>query len=168
MSDLDRKNAEDMVLIAIECLYEIKIYEFSVFNPVNFQIIAMCQFALQYFPESIPLYMWLLKMYAKLGLSSLVTDLSLRLPSSMQEDANYQRLGAQRFSVYTDFGAGNYLDELNTQYKDYFKDRIMLNMNNIVNYYEMKDFEEVHPLMTKNEILGQSGLQHAVGLAYTL
>ena len=41
-------------------------------------------------------------------------------------------------------------------------------MNNIVNYYEMKDFEEVHPLMTKNEILGQSGLQHAVGLAYTL
>ena len=86
----------------------------------------------------------------------------------MQEDANYQRLGAQRFSVYTDFGAGNYLDELNTQYKDYFKDRIMLNMNNIVNYYEMKDFEEVHPLMTKNEILGQSGLQHAVGLAYTL
>ena len=76
MSDLDRKNSEDMVLIAIECLYEIKIYEFSVFNPVNFQIIAMCQFALQYFPESIPLYMWLLKMYAKLGLSSLVTDLS--------------------------------------------------------------------------------------------
>ena len=33
---LDRKNAEDMVIIAIECLYEIKIYDYTAFNPVNF------------------------------------------------------------------------------------------------------------------------------------
>lgn len=36
LTDLDRKNAEDMVIIAIECLYEIKIYDFTVFNPINF------------------------------------------------------------------------------------------------------------------------------------
>ena len=36
LTDLDKKNAEDMVLVAIECLYEVKIYDFSVFNPVNF------------------------------------------------------------------------------------------------------------------------------------
>lgn len=36
LSDLDKKNAEDMVLIAIECLYEVKIYDFTVFNPINF------------------------------------------------------------------------------------------------------------------------------------
>ena len=36
LSDLDRKNAEDMILIAIECLYEVKMYDFSVFNPINF------------------------------------------------------------------------------------------------------------------------------------
>ena len=36
LSDLDKKNAEDIVLIAIECLYEIKMYDFTVFNPINF------------------------------------------------------------------------------------------------------------------------------------
>lgn len=36
LSDLDKKNAEDMVLIAIECLYEVKLYDFSVLNPINF------------------------------------------------------------------------------------------------------------------------------------
>ena len=36
LSDLDKKNAEDMVLIALEALYEVKMYDFTVMNPVNF------------------------------------------------------------------------------------------------------------------------------------
>lgn len=36
LSDLDKKNAEDIVIIAIECLYEIKMYDYAVFNPINF------------------------------------------------------------------------------------------------------------------------------------
>ena len=40
----------------------------------------MSEFALQYFPESIPVYSMLIKMYSKLGLASLVTDLSERFP----------------------------------------------------------------------------------------
>ena len=80
LSDLDRKNAEDMILMAIECLYEVKMYDFSVFNPINFQIISMCEFALQYYPESVPIYSWLIKMYSKLGLASLVTELSEQMP----------------------------------------------------------------------------------------
>ena len=76
MTALDKKNAEDMVIIAVECLYEIKLYDFTVFNPINFQIISMCEFALPYFPESTPIYSWLIKMYSKLGLTSLVTNLS--------------------------------------------------------------------------------------------
>ena len=50
LTDLDRKNAEDMVIIAIECLYEVKIYDWSVLNPINLQIVSMAEFALQYFP----------------------------------------------------------------------------------------------------------------------
>lgn len=50
LTELDLRNAEDMVIIAIELLYEIKIYDFSVVNPVNYVIIAMCDFALCYFP----------------------------------------------------------------------------------------------------------------------
>lgn len=40
----------------------------------------MCEFALAYFPESIPIYSWLIKMYSKLGLASLVTELSEQMP----------------------------------------------------------------------------------------
>ena len=89
---MDKKNAEDMVLLAIECLYEVKLYDFSVFNPINFQIITMCEFAMPYFPESIPIYSWLVKMYSKLGLASLVTDLCERFPISHNQ--NFERLGA--------------------------------------------------------------------------
>ena len=76
LSDLDRKNAEHMVIIAVECMYEIKIYQHTLFNPLNFQIISMLEFALQYFPQSISIYAWLVKMYAKLGMGSVVTDVS--------------------------------------------------------------------------------------------
>ena len=69
-----------MILIALECIYEVKMYDFTVFNPINFQMITMCEFALQYYPESVPIYSWLIKMYSKLGLSSLVTELSESIP----------------------------------------------------------------------------------------
>ena len=62
-----------MILIAIEVLYDVRIYDFSVLNPVGFQIIAMCQFGLLYFPKSTPLHTWLTKMQSKLGLVTLVT-----------------------------------------------------------------------------------------------
>lgn len=39
-----------MVVIALECLYEVKIYDWSVLNPINLQIVSMGEFALQYFP----------------------------------------------------------------------------------------------------------------------
>ena len=70
----------------------------------------MSEFALQYFPDSVPVYSMLIKMYSKLGLASLVTDLSERFPfpapQTPEHEENYERLGAQRFSVYTDFGRG--------------------------------------------------------------
>ena len=75
-----------MVIIALECLYEVKMYDFTVMNPINFQIITMSEFALQYFPESVPVYTMLIKMYSKLGLASLVTDLSERFPAPQTPD----------------------------------------------------------------------------------
>lgn len=104
LSALDMKNAEDMVIIAVECLYEVKVYDFSVFNPINFQIITMCEFALSYFTESVPLYTWLIKMYSKLGMTSLVSNLIQRMPMSDNDTLGIQRLGSQRFSLYTNFG----------------------------------------------------------------
>ena len=36
LSELDRRNAEDMVILAIECLYEVKQYDFTVLTPNSF------------------------------------------------------------------------------------------------------------------------------------
>jgi len=159
-----------MILIAIECLYEVKLYDFTVLNPVNFQIIAMCEFALPYFPDSIPLYSTLIKVYAKLGLASLVTELSERFPTPMagQYDTNFERLGAYRFSVYTDYGMESDLEQLIQQYKDFYRDKINENKNNIVTSFLHRDFEKVNPLMKKNELLTSSGFQHAISLAQTV
>ena len=76
LTELDKKNAIDMVLIAVELLYEVKKFDWSVLNPINFQIITMCEFALPYYPDCTSLYAWLIKMYTKLGMVSLVTQLS--------------------------------------------------------------------------------------------
>lgn len=170
LSDLDRKNAEDMVHIALECLYEIKIYDYTVLNPINFQIISMCEFALQYLPESVPIYSMLIKMYAKLGLASLVTDLSERFPAPQtpEQDQNFERLGAYRFSVYTDFGRGQNLEDLIRLYKDFYNDRINENKNNIVTSFLHRDFDKIKPLMKKNEKLSSAGFQHAISLAHTV
>jgi len=64
----------------------------------------MCEFAMPYFPESLPLYSWLVKIYSKLGLASLVTELAEKFP--YVDESNHERLGAARFSVYTDYGFG--------------------------------------------------------------
>ena len=69
-----------MVIIACEVLYEVKKYDFSVFNPINFQIVVMAEYGMTYFPDSIPLRHWLLKMYAKLGLVSLVNEICENFP----------------------------------------------------------------------------------------
>ena len=46
LSPLDKKHAEDMVIIACEVLYEVKKFDFTVFNPINFQIIVMAEYGL--------------------------------------------------------------------------------------------------------------------------
>ena len=72
LSELDAKLAEEMALIALELLYEIKLYDWTVFNPINFMMICICQFAIPYYPESVELFTWNIKIYSKLGLASLV------------------------------------------------------------------------------------------------
>ena len=130
----------------------------------------MCEFALPYFPNSVPIYSMLIKMYTKLGLASLVTEYSERLMELLPggDDANRERLGAYRFSVYTDFGLANDLENLIREYKDFFKDSINDNKNQIVHKFLGREFDKITPIMEKNERLEASGLQHGVSLARTI
>ena len=82
MSQLDVNNSEDILIIAIELLSEVKIWEKTVFSPVNFQMIIMCEWGLNSFPNSVRLYAWITKLYAKLGLVKVVNDISLRFPTA--------------------------------------------------------------------------------------
>ena len=76
MTELDEQNAHDVLIVAIETLYEVKMYDFSVLNPVNFQMIIMCEHGINYYPESVPIYAWLTKLYAKLGLVKIINGIS--------------------------------------------------------------------------------------------
>jgi len=69
------QNAEDLLLIAVEMLYERSIWEKSVLNPLNFQLLIMLQHGLPYFPDSMRIQQWLIKIYTKLGLSRIVTKI---------------------------------------------------------------------------------------------
>jgi hypothetical protein len=84
MTALDVNNSEDILVIALELLSNVKIWEKTVFSPVNFQLILMCEHALNFYPNSTRLYSWLTKAYAKLGLVKVVNDLSQRFPSTPQ------------------------------------------------------------------------------------
>ena len=119
----------------------------------------MCRFASAYYPESLPISATLVKIYAKLGLASLVTELSLSFPKdgNPDDEDNVERLGAYRYSVYTDLGLGQNMEELVQEYQDFFKDKVNENKNGIVTSLLSRDFEKISPLMQKNEKLAQSG-----------
>ena len=44
MNAVDLKNAEDLLLIAVELYYEAKVFDWTVLNPVNFAMITMLEF----------------------------------------------------------------------------------------------------------------------------
>ena len=81
----------------------------------------MCEFALLYFPESVSLITWLIKLYAKLGCVSLVNKLTKRFPEEYVEE-NFERIGATRFSIYSDFGLHANLESLVQEYTDHYRD----------------------------------------------
>ena len=160
ITELDRKNAEDILIIAVETLYEVKLYDFTVLNPINFMMICMLEHSLQYYPESVRICSWLLKIYSKLGLASLVTDLVEKFPYI--NDLNFERLGAARFSVYADFGMNEALEELIQEYKDFYRDKINENKNAIVTGFLERDFENIWSLMQDNEKKAGEGFHHTI------
>lgn len=93
---------EDSLIIALELLYTVKRYDWTVFNPINFQIIFLADFALSKFPGNKTFQYWLLKCYDKLGLTSLLTEISKNIKGLTEKD--YEHLGCIRFSHYCEFG----------------------------------------------------------------
>ena len=76
LTDLDKKNAEDILVIALETLYEIKMYDWTTLNPINMILCSMLEHAVQYYPQSIRVRSWQIKLYSKLGLATKITNIS--------------------------------------------------------------------------------------------
>ena len=45
LNEVDLKNAEDIIIIAIELCYEAKLFDWTVLNPVNFTMITILEHA---------------------------------------------------------------------------------------------------------------------------
>jgi hypothetical protein len=92
MSDIDRNNLDDLIIIASELLYEIKIYEWSVLNPVNYMMISMLELAVSKSPNNNSLRIWLMRILGKLGLSSRFTGVAHYVKG--YEDEDLEKFGA--------------------------------------------------------------------------
>jgi hypothetical protein len=75
LNALDKVNAEDLILIAVDLLAEAKIYDETVLNPINYQMLVILEHAIAYFPNSERIKSWLIKAYSKLGLVTIVRQL---------------------------------------------------------------------------------------------
>lgn len=76
LSDNDKSNLDDLIIIAAELLYSIKIYEWSVLNSINFILISLLELAVSKSPQNNTLRIWLMKILAKLGLASRFTGVA--------------------------------------------------------------------------------------------
>ena len=43
LTELDQKNAEDVLIIALETIYELKLYDWTMLNPINSMMIIMLE-----------------------------------------------------------------------------------------------------------------------------
>ncbi len=130
MTQIDFKNLEDLVTIAVELLNELRLFDLSVLNPINFMMISLLELAIKRSPNNKTFAAWILKLYSKLGLTSLVTDVSKSIQRVDQGD--YEKLGCIRFSHYSDYGADKELEQVCRQYKKYYDLNFNENKNRIV------------------------------------
>ena len=77
MTDNDFQNTDDLIVICCEVLYSMKLYDWSVLNPVNFMIMVLLDKGQLNSPENTTLKLWSMKINQKLGLTSNYTKTSI-------------------------------------------------------------------------------------------
>ena len=108
LTDVDKENLDDLIIVASELLYEIKVYEWSVLNPINFILISIVEYAIKQSPNNNSLRLQLLKVYDKLGLTSKFTGVSSNVKGL--EDDEFVKFGALKYSHYQEYGTNKELD----------------------------------------------------------
>lgn len=162
MSELDLKNLDDILIIAVELLHDLKVFDQSVFNPNLFIELSLLEFGLTKSPQNKSFIAWQVKIYSKLGLTSLVTDLCNKIAKPEQGSGHgtsvqgspaaieYEKVGCIRYSHYTNFMGDRELDSLCRQYKKHFESNNNDGKNKIVECFKRKDFDPIPDIMNDN------------------
>ena len=163
LSDNDRVNLDDVIVVAAELLYEVKIYEWSVLNPVNFMLISMLELAIGRSPANATLRIWLMRVLGKLGLSSRFTGISSNVKGLA--DQNFEKFGALKYSHYQAFGVERDLDLTCQRYEKYYTEALAKNKNSLVSGFRNRDFQDLNDLLARNEHLESSFFQTVVQMS---
>ena len=145
LTDVDKENLDDLIIVAAELLYEIKVYEWSVLNPVNFILICIVEYAIKLSPNNNSLRIQLLKAYDKLGLTSKFTGVSSNVKGL--EDDEFVKFGALKYSHYQEYGVSKELDLTCQRYEKYFSEAQAKNKSDLVNGFKNKEFEGLNEII---------------------
>lgn len=104
---IDKKNFDDIIVIAYLILKESKVYDFSVLNPFNYYAIVMLEIARKNSPTNRDFNLILLELYNNLGCSSKLTDI---LGNFHSKEEDYEKLGYLKFSHLSEFGISKGLE----------------------------------------------------------
>ena len=185
LTDNDRLNLDDMIIVAAELLYEINIYEWSVLNPINYMMISMLELAVSRSqartyessqantkPQDMDqmgknmqsatntLRIWLMRVLGKLGLSSRFTGVSTAVKGLVEE--NFEKFGALKYSHYQAFGTERELLATCERYEKYYSEALTKNKNALVSGFKDRNFTNLNDLLSKNEHLENSFFQQVV------
>jgi len=154
LSDTDRANLDDIIVVAAELLYEVKIYEWCVLNPINFMLVCILELALNRSPTNATVRVWLMRILAKLGLSSRFTSTNVQVKGLT--DQNFEKFGALKYSHYQAFGVERELDMTCQRYEKYYAEALTRNKGALVSGFKNRDFQDLNDLLAKNEHLENS------------
>jgi len=163
LTDVDKHNLDDIIIVAAELLYEIKVYEWSVLNPINFMLIAIVEYAIKKSPNNNSLRVQLLKAYDKLGLTSKFTGVSSNVKGL--EDEQFVKFGALKYSHYQEYGTNKELDLTCQRYEKYFSEAQAKNKSELVNGFKNREFQGLNDLITKNDRLEKSFFLNVVKMS---
>ena len=150
ISQIDKQNFEDIIVIAYLILKESNLYDFSVLHPLNFYAIVMLEIAKKNNPLNRDFNLILLRLYDKLGWTSKINDI---LQHFQTKEDDYEKLGYFRFSHLSEYGNGKGLEAWWKQYKAFFDRTLSDNKNRIITWFKSKEFDRISELIDKNESL---------------
>lgn len=156
---MDKDNLDDIVIVAVELLNEIKVFDASVLNPINFIMLSVLEYALKKSNNNNTLRLWLMKVEAKLGLTSKFTGVASQVKFEEEGaglNENFVKFGASKFSHYLEFGTMKELDLTNQRYEKYFYDQQQSNKNSLVQGFKKRDFDGLNGYMQQGELLENS------------